>query len=51
VSINEPIALVNVAFGAQPAAMCAAGDSNEDGQVAVGEIIGGVANALDGCPA
>ena len=51
VTVNEIIAMVNIALGNAPASNCAAGDANGDGQVTVNEIVRAVSNALNGCPA
>src|SRR5574341_125944 len=43
--------MVNIALEIEPVASCLAGDINGDGHVFVDEIITGVNNLLDGCPA
>lgn len=50
VTINELIALVNVALGSSPVDSCAAGDGNGDGQVTIDELVSAVNRALEGCP-
>ena len=50
VTIEELIAMVNIALGAQPAAACANGDINRDGEITIDEIILAVNVALTACP-
>ena len=41
---------VNIALGGLPLDVCSSFDADGDGMVTVGELIGGVHNALNGCP-
>jgi hypothetical protein len=50
VTIEEIIAMVNIALGNSPVSACVAGDVNRNGEIAVNEIIAAVNNALNGCP-
>ena len=50
VTVNEIIAMVNVALGNSDVTACSAGDVNGDNQITVNEIIAAVGNALNGCP-
>ncbi len=49
VSIDELLALVNIAFGSANVSTCAAGDLNGDGRITIDEILTAVNAALDGC--
>jgi hypothetical protein len=51
VAIDELILSVRIALGELPLASCAAADSDDSGVVEVGELVGGVSSALDGCAA
>lgn len=51
VTVEELVAMVNVALGTQPSSNCAAGDGDGSGEITVEEIIGAVNAALSGCPA
>ena len=51
VTVNELIAMVNIALGTAPLSTCTAGDANGDGEITINEIIAGVNNALNGCSA
>lgn len=50
VTIDEIIAMVNIALGNADTSACAAGDVNGDGGITVDEIIGAVNRASNGCP-
>jgi len=50
VTIDELIALVNIALGNHDVSACDAGDGDGNGEVTVAEIIHAVNHALDGCP-
>ncbi|MFQ5668365.1 MAG: hypothetical protein ACE5I7_18310 [Candidatus Binatia bacterium] len=50
VTVNELIAMVNVALGSAPVSVCMPGDSSGDGAISVNEIVAAVNNALRGCP-
>jgi hypothetical protein len=50
VSIEELLALVNIALGAADVSACTAGDANSDGAITIDEILAAVNNALSGCP-
>lgn len=50
VTVDEILAMVNIALGGGDVATCRAGDRDGDGQVTVDEIVAAVQNALDGCP-
>ncbi|HSP99150.1 MAG TPA: hypothetical protein VL049_18160 [Candidatus Dormibacteraeota bacterium] len=51
VGIDELIQGVTIALGNAPVSSCPAFDVNHDDIVSIGELIGGVGAALDGCPA
>jgi hypothetical protein len=50
VTIDELITGVNIALDLRPLDVCAAADGDDDGLVAVNELILGVRNSLEGCP-
>lgn len=50
VTVDEVIAVVNIALGNRALEECPAGDRNFDGVVTVDEIVAAVRHALDGCP-
>lgn len=50
VTINELIAVVNIALAAANVSTCDAGDADTDGAITIGEIIQAVNWALHGCP-
>jgi hypothetical protein len=50
VTINELLTMVNIALGNDALSACPAGDSNQDGEITVNEILAAVSNSLDGCP-
>jgi hypothetical protein len=50
VTVDEILALVNIALGSGDVATCTAGDRNTDGEITVDEIVAALQNALDGCP-
>ena len=47
--VNELVLAVNVALGVTDLGECEVLDGNADGVVTIGELIGGVGNALCGC--
>jgi hypothetical protein len=47
--VDEIVLGVNIALGSNPAAVCAALDRSQDGEVGVFELINSVSNALEGC--
>lgn len=49
VTVNELLAMVNVALGNAEVTTCIAGDANGDAQITINEILAGVNNALGGC--
>ncbi len=49
VTVNELVAMVNIALETAPLSQCRAGDSNGDGAVTVAEIVTAVSRALNGC--
>jgi hypothetical protein len=49
VSIDDLLAMVNIALGNDEVATCEAGDQNQDGQISVDEILLAVDKALNGC--
>jgi len=49
VTVDEIIALVQIAFGRLPAQECTNGDTNDDGRIRVDEILAAVNRALEGC--
>jgi hypothetical protein len=49
VAVQELIRGVNIALSRSDVSSCEAMDRNGDGQVGIGELIGAVGNALDGC--
>jgi len=51
VTVNELIAMVNIALGQLDASACAAGDVNHDGDITIDEILRAVNVALTACPA
>lgn len=50
VTVDELIAMVNIALGNTSLATCPAGDVTGDGEITVDEIIAGANAALAGCP-
>ncbi len=50
VRISELTRCVRIALGSLSIAECRAGDRDDDGNVAIGELVEGVNNALVGCP-
>jgi hypothetical protein len=50
VTVNNLIAMVNIASGNAALASCTAGDANGDGHISIAELIAAVGNALNGCP-
>jgi hypothetical protein len=49
VAINELIVGVAIALGSEAVTACPAIDADDDGAVAIAELVSGVNNALDGC--
>lgn len=49
VTIDEILAMVNIALGNTPVSACTAGDADDSGDVSVNEIVVAVNNALNGC--
>ena len=49
VTVDELLAMVNVALGSAELSRCRAGDINGDAQITVEEIIAAVKHALNGC--
>ena len=41
--------MVNIALETQPVSNCLAGDENQNGLIAINEIVQAVSNALAGC--
>ncbi|MFI5399241.1 MAG: M4 family metallopeptidase [Candidatus Binatia bacterium] len=50
VTVDEILAMVNIALGNTPLSDCQAGDANHDNHVTVDEILTAVNAALSGCP-
>lgn len=50
VTIEELVAMVNVALGTASSSSCPAGDANADGTITIEEIVSAVNAALNGCP-
>jgi hypothetical protein len=51
VTVDELLAMVNIALSSAGTSDCPPGDTNGDGQITVDEILAAVNNALNGCPA
>jgi hypothetical protein len=51
VTVDEILAMVNIALGNAAVTTCEAGDANHDGMITVDEILTAVDNALNGCGA
>jgi hypothetical protein len=51
VSVSNLVLGVNISLGTQPLSACEAFDENGSGVVQINELIQGVNNALEGCPA
>jgi hypothetical protein len=49
VTVDEILAMVNVALGNASASACNASDANGDGQITIDEILTAVNHALNGC--
>jgi len=49
VTVDEILALVNIALGNAPVTACDAGDANHDGQISVDEIVAAAGTGLRGC--
>jgi hypothetical protein len=49
VTVDEVLAMVNIALGNLHIAACGAGDGNGDDQITVDEILAAVNYALSGC--
>jgi hypothetical protein len=50
VTVDELLALVNIALNNQSVTACPVGDANHDGEITIDEILTAVNNALNGCP-
>jgi predicted acyl esterase len=50
VTVDDLVAMVNVALGTAPVSGCTAGDQNGDGVITIDEIIAAAYNAQHGCP-
>jgi hypothetical protein len=50
VTVNELLAMVNIALGSTEVSACKAGDINGDGQITINEILNAVNIALTACP-
>ena len=50
VTVDELLAMVNIALGKADVSTCLPGDTNHDMQITIGEILAAVNNALDQCP-
>jgi hypothetical protein len=51
VAVDELVRAVAIAGGALPLTTCAGLDTDGDGAVSIAEVIGAVAEALNGCAA
>lgn len=51
VTVDELLAIVNIALGEADVSTCSAGDANQDGQITVNEVLSAVNSALNGCNA
>lgn len=49
VTIDEVLAMINIALGNAPVSHCTSGDANRSGQITIDEILAAVNNALNGC--
>ena len=49
VTIDELIAILNIALGNMPLASGAAGDIHQSGEITIDEVVGAVGPALNGC--
>lgn len=49
VAVNELISAVNIALGTAQVTVCAACDTNHDLMISIGELVGAVSRALNGC--
>lgn len=50
VTVDELLAMVNIALGGEMVSICRAGDLNDSNSITVDEILTGVNAALSGCP-
>jgi plastocyanin len=50
VTVDELIAMVNIALGVADSSSCNAGDADGNGQITIDEILSAVNNALNACP-
>lgn len=50
VTVNELIAMVNIALGNTGISTCTAGDGNHDSAISINELVAAVGAALIGCP-
>jgi hypothetical protein len=51
VTVGDITRMVNIALGQSMLSDCPAGDANGDGMIGIGDLLIGVSNALNGCPA
>jgi hypothetical protein len=49
VTVNEIVALLNVALGRAPVSLCEAGDADVNGAITIDEVLAAVSGALGGC--
>ena len=49
--MDELVRLTTISLGAEPVALCLAGDANHDGRITVDEEIRAVKHSFDRCPA
>lgn len=49
VTVNDLLAMVNIALGNAASSLCTAGDANGDGRIVINELVLAVHNALNGC--
>ena len=50
VTVDELLAMVNIALGDADISVCPAGDTNSDHQITIDELLAAVNSALNGCP-
>jgi len=50
VTVNELVALVNIALGNSDVSTCPPGDLNHDDAITINEILAAVNDTLTGCP-
>jgi hypothetical protein len=49
--VNELVLMVNIGLEQIAVSSCSAGDANQNGSITINEIVAGVTNVLNGCPA